>query len=77
MIVAEGDVDVCDYDPGFDVTATLSTSLRTLTRLWRGDLAWTDAIGGGLARVHGPEPVRRQVPTWIGQSTLAGVPRPA
>ncbi|HEY5852956.1 MAG TPA: helix-turn-helix domain-containing protein [Aldersonia sp.] len=77
LVVADGDVDVCDYDPGFDVAATLSTSLRTLTRLWRGDLAWPDALGAGLAQVTGPEPVRRQVPEWVGQSTFAAVPRPA
>ena len=77
MIVADGDVDVCDDDPGFDVAATLTTGLRTLTRLWRGDLAWPDALRAGLAQVQGPEEVRRAVPTWVGQSTFAAVPRPA
>ena len=34
------DVDVCDFDPGYDVAATVHTSLRTLTEIWRGDRPW-------------------------------------
>lgn len=70
------DVDVCDYDPGFDVTATVATSLRALTEVWRGDRSWTQAIRSGDVRLDAPGQVRRQVPEWIGQSLLSAVPRP-
>ena len=70
------DVDVCDQDPGFEVTATISTSLRTLVLVWRGDLSWAQALRSGAVRLDGPGGVRRQVPELLGQSTLAGVPRP-
>ena len=43
MVVADGDADVCDFDPGYDVAATVHTSLRTLTEIWRGDLSWERA----------------------------------
>ncbi len=45
MVVADGDVDVCDFDPGYDVAATVHTSLRTLTEIWRGDISWERALG--------------------------------
>ena len=70
------DVDVCDYDPGFEVAATVATSLHTLTGVWRGDLSWTQALRSGELRLDAPGSVRRQVPEWIGQSLLAAVPRP-
>lgn len=71
LVVANGEVDVCDYDPGHEVTASLETSLRTLTRLWRGEVDWTDAVRTGRVVIDGPTPVRRQVPEWIGSSSLA------
>jgi hypothetical protein len=75
--VSEGEADVCDFDPGFEVAGTIQTSLRTLTRIWRGDVGWSHAQLDGSVTVSGPADVRRSIATWIGQSTLAAVPRPA
>lgn len=71
LVVAGGEVDLCDYDPGYDVTATVATSLRVLTRIWRGEVNWPQAVRATQLTVRGPEPVRRQVPGWIGVSMLA------
>ncbi len=75
LLVAAGEVDACDVDPGFDEVATLHTSLRTLTEVWRGDRSWQQAIGAGALSVEGPADVRRAVPRWVGQAEVAGVPR--
>jgi hypothetical protein len=77
LVVADGEADVCDFDPGYDVAATIETSLRMLTRIWRGDVGWSHALLDGSVAVSGPADVRRAVPSWIGQATLAAVPRPA
>ena len=77
LCVSGEDVDICDYDPGFEVDATITTSLRTLTEIWRGDRPWSQALKAGLVTVDGPTAVSRDVPVWLGQSTLAAVPRPA
>ncbi|BBX17299.1 transcriptional regulator [Mycolicibacterium duvalii] len=77
LVVADGQADVCDFDPGFDTTATVATSLRTLTEIWRGDVSWSEALREGAVTINAPTEVRRALPTWIGQSTLAAVPRPA
>ncbi len=77
LCVTGNDVDVCDYDPGFDVTATVDTTLRTMTEIWRGDLDWTEALRSGLVSIDGPNEVSRNVPAWLGQSLLSGVARPA
>ena len=77
LCVSGDDVDICDYDPGFEVDATITTSLRTMTEIWRGDRPWSQALKAGLVTVDGPTAVSRDVPAWLGQSTLAAVPRPA
>ena len=75
LVGADGHVDVCDNDPGHDITATISGSLRTLTQIWRGDVSWSIAQADGSVSIDGPSHVRRAVPTWIGQSNFAAVPR--
>jgi DNA-binding HxlR family transcriptional regulator len=77
LVVADGGADVCDVDPGYDVAGTVETSLRTLTRIWRGDTGWSRALLDGSVSVSGPVDVRRAVPSWIGQSDAAAIPRPA
>lgn len=77
LAVADGAADVCDFDPGYEVAATVTTSLRMLTRIWRGDVGWSQALLDGTVAVSGAADVRRAVPSWIGQSSLAEVPRPA
>ena len=45
LVVSEGEVDICDFDPGYDVNATVATSLRTLTK----DLARRRVVVPGAA----------------------------
>jgi len=74
LCVTGAEADVCDVDPGFDVDATVAGPLRAVTEIWRGDVSWAGAIRSGLVTVSGPG--AREVPRWLGQMTLAAVPRP-
>ncbi len=76
VITSEG-VDLCDVDPGDPVAATLEVDLLTLTRVWRGDIAWPRAIQSGALRLDAPAQTRRAVPRWLKLSAFAAVPRPA
>jgi DNA-binding HxlR family transcriptional regulator len=76
VITSEG-VDLCDFDPGDPVAATMETDLRTLTEVWRGDLTWQKALHSGGVRLHGSSQARRVVPQWLKLSAVATVPRPA
>lgn len=77
LVVSEGEPDICDFDPGYEVAATVETSLLTLTQIWRGDESWSGAIRDGSVTIHGTAETRRAVPEWLGQSLAAAVPRPA
>ena len=76
LVIGPDEVDVCNADPGHQVTATIETDLRTLTRVWLGDLAWTAATRTGDLVVQASPSVRRAVPRWFSLSAFASVPRP-
>jgi DNA-binding HxlR family transcriptional regulator len=76
LVLKPEEVDVCDVDPGFEVAVSVSSSLRTMTSVWMGDLGWSDALRSGRLEVQGPEEMRRAMPDWFTLSTFAGVPRP-
>ena len=46
-MINESDVDVCDADPGYDVRITVNTTLRTMSRVWRGDIPLSHAQRAG------------------------------
>ncbi|MDN5794490.1 MAG: helix-turn-helix transcriptional regulator [Intrasporangium sp.] len=71
LVVTGEDVDVCDADPGYEVTATARMPLRLLARIWRGEERWHSAEGRGDLVVAGSSPARRGLPEWIGQSAMA------
>jgi len=77
LVITSDDADVCDADPGHPVAVTVTASLRGMVEVWRGDLAWSDALRSGAIEVHGPEALRRAVPGWFALSSFASVPRPA
>jgi DNA-binding HxlR family transcriptional regulator len=76
MVITAEEADVCDVDPGYPVAVTVSGSLRRLVEVWRGDVAWSDALRSGEIAVNGPEALRRGLPDWFTRSVFASVPRP-
>ncbi|MCV7200424.1 transcriptional regulator [Mycolicibacterium peregrinum] len=77
LTVSDGQADVCDFDPGYELAGTVRTDLRTLVEIWRGDVGWARAVLDGSVALSGSADVRRAIPKWLGQSTAATIPRPA
>lgn len=76
LVMASGEADVCDDDPGHPVTVAVTARLRCMTEIWRGDLGWSEALHSGALEIHGPEVLRRAVPRWFTLSPFASAPRP-
>jgi DNA-binding HxlR family transcriptional regulator len=70
LVISEDGVDLCRFDPGFALTATIETGLRTLTRVWRGQLTWAGAARAGELHVDGPSYVARSLPRWLPKTTI-------
>src|SRR4051794_8450409 len=59
LVITPDETDVCDTDPGYDVAVTLTSSLRALIQVWRGDVTWTQAMRSGAINIEGPAGLRR------------------
>ncbi len=77
LVISGTEADVCDADPGYDVSVTVTAALRSMVKIWNGNLTWADAFRRDLIEVHGPTELRRAMPRWFTLSTFAAVPRPA
>src|SRR5262245_59406398 len=77
LVITPDGVDLCDFDPGQPVAATVETDLRTLTMFWRGDLSWAQALRSGSIELHGPVRVRRAIQHFLKQYAFQPAPRPA
>jgi len=76
VVITSDAVDLCNFDPGHPETATVETDLRTLTRIWRGELTWSQSQRSGAVQVHGPAYVGRSLPRWLPKTTFTGIPQP-
>jgi hypothetical protein len=76
MVLTAEYADVCDYDPGYPVGVTMTARLRDMTRVWMGELSWSEAVRSGAVEVDGPAELRRAAPMWFTLSTFASIPRP-
>ncbi|WP_068157207.1 winged helix-turn-helix transcriptional regulator [Rhodococcus phenolicus] len=65
LVITADEVDVCDLDPGFDVSVEVTADLRALTEIWRGEQRWPDALRSGTVVIDGPVMLRRTLPGWF------------
>jgi DNA-binding HxlR family transcriptional regulator len=77
LVMTAEEVDVCDFDPGYDVAVSVTGSLRRMVEIWRGEVGWPAAIRSGTIQLEGPERFRRAVPKWFPASQFAQVRRSA
>jgi DNA-binding HxlR family transcriptional regulator len=75
LTVGRDGADSCDFDPGHPIVATVRGELRWLSRVWRGDVGWPDALRAGGLVLTGEPWARRAVPRWFAGSSFAAVPR--
>ena len=69
VIEADGDVDLCWSDPGFDVDLYVSTDLRTMTAIWMG--LTTVEREKQRFTLNGDRKMAATVQTWLGLSPFA------
>jgi DNA-binding HxlR family transcriptional regulator len=65
LVCEGGDVDICPTDPGFEVSLYVVTDLRTLTRVWMGDIPVRTAIASGAIELSGSREIRRRFERWL------------
>jgi DNA-binding HxlR family transcriptional regulator len=73
IVTDGGEVDLCLDDPGHEVTISVQTTLRTMTRIWMGDESFERAREKGLLKLFGPSHLLRQFASWFAPSPFAHV----
>lgn len=71
LVDEEGEVELCQIDPGFDVDLYVSTDLRTMTAIWMGHDTVAAAVGRQRLILTGEAEVSRHMQTWLGLSPFA------
>ena len=66
LLVNSDVVDLCTNDPGKDVDLYISSSVRTIVKIWEGDLDMRIAIRDGLVKTQGLHHLIRTMPDWFG-----------
>lgn len=77
VIEANGAVDVCSVDPGFEVDLYVATDLRTMTAVWLGIISLHTAIDDDAFVMVGDRDLEATLPSWIGLSSFASDPKMA
>lgn len=65
------DVDLCLFDPGFDVDVAVDAEVEALARVCLGHLGLLQAIKAGQVELRGPSHHRRALCRWLGVTHFA------
>lgn len=77
LVIAEGAVDLCSQDPGFDLDLMVTASLRTMTAIWMGLARVAPELAAGRLALDGDPGLARSMQTWLGLSPFAAIERRA
>jgi DNA-binding HxlR family transcriptional regulator len=76
LVNEDGEVDLCPVNPGDEPKLQICTTLRTMTRVWMGDLSIDTVLRSGALTVVGPRDLRRCLDRWLCLSPYATVQQP-
>jgi hypothetical protein len=65
VVIQDGEVDMCQKDPGFKVDVLISADLSAFTHVWMGYTPLNPALKQGAICFEGDRDLVRQVPTWL------------
>ena len=66
MVARGQDVDLCSENPGKDVDLYITSNVRDLVKVWRGDVAMGTALRNKLIRTQGNRHLAKTMPDWLG-----------
>jgi DNA-binding HxlR family transcriptional regulator len=71
VVEPDGDVDLCNSDPGFDVDLFVSGSLRAMTAIWMGITTVAKEVDCGHLDIQGDRKISAAMQQWLGLSPFA------
>lgn len=77
LVIDESHVDLCGFDPGYDVDLYVRCALRTMTSVWMGISSLRAEVDAGHMELTGDKAIVQSMNNWLGLSTFAKEPRRA
>ncbi len=75
LVIESGKVDLCHFDPGFDVDLLVTSSLKTMTSIWMGLTRLDHEVAAGHVQLDGDPAIRRAIGAWLKLSVFAPTER--
>lgn len=75
LVVDEGGVDLCGFDPGYEINLLVRSPLRTMTAIWMGIAALRREVDAGNVELDGEPAIAKAMQQWLGLSPFALEPR--
>ena len=75
LVIEKGKVDLCAFDPGFEVNLLVRGSLRAMTSVWMGVTTVRQETGQGYLALDGEPAIASAMQQWMGLSPFAATPR--
>ena len=76
LVMTDGEGELCLRDPGFDVDLYVVTDLRTMTKVWMGDIPVREALRSGAIELNGSRSLANSFERWLPLSHHAQHERP-
>jgi hypothetical protein len=74
LVVDGGTVDLCAFDPGFEIDLLVRSPLRTMTAIWMGVAKLRREVEAGNLELDGDPSIAVAMQQWLGLSPFARGP---
>ncbi len=71
VVDPDGKVDVCNFDPGFEVDLYVTGSLRAMTAIWMGVTTVRREVDAKELDIQGDQAIASDMQQWLGLSPFA------
>lgn len=75
LVINGSEVDLCGFDPGFDVDLLVTSSLKSMTSIWMGLSVVRREVEAGQLEFDGDPNIASAMQQWLGLSPFAREPR--
>jgi DNA-binding HxlR family transcriptional regulator len=75
LVVDAGKVDLCNFDPGYEVDLLVTSSLRTMTSIWMGLARLGQEVEARRVQLDGDPAISRAMQIWLKLSVFAPAER--
>ena len=75
VVVEDGEVDLCQSDPGYDVDLYIATDVPTMARVWMGKESLAGALESDRIVLTGDARLRKTIAQWLRLARVAEAAR--